>query len=95
MSEGISDDEEEDSDDENLGDASSDTQGTRREQRQFTIMVNAIAGLCYARNQCANYLQMNVRYWLYAAGAPKGVRETKDHINHNTRTSDDHFTHEV
>ena len=33
MSEGMSDDEEEDSDDENLGDASSDTQGTRREQR--------------------------------------------------------------
>jgi hypothetical protein len=75
MSEEMSDDEEEDSDDENSGDASSDTQETRREQRQFMIMVNAIAGVCYARNQHANYLQLNVGYWLYAAGAPKGVIE--------------------
>lgn len=74
-SEGMSDEEEEDSDDENSGDASSDTQGTSREQRQFMIMVNAIAGVCYARNQQANYLQMNIGYWLYAAGAPKEIIE--------------------
>lgn len=74
-SEGMPDEEEDDSGDETSGDASSDTQGTSREQRKFMIMVNAIAGVCYARNQQANYLQMNIGYWLYAAGAPKEVIE--------------------